>query len=1036
MAGTFGGSIKLAGESEYRQALKNITQSLREVSSELKLTSSQYDSNDKFVTNLKNKQQALNEVLKAQAKVVESAKSAYDKFKAKVEEQAKAHNELEKKYKDAQEELERIKETSGETSKEYQEQKTKVEQLASAVGKSATANNENENALSKLKVKLNDAQSAYNATEREVNGLNNEMKNAQAEETRSQSSMGKLNATIEEQEKKLSELKEAYKNASLNGTKEETKALGNEIKTLSGELAKNKEKMSELDKSADDLDESLKNAGDSAQKSSGGFTVMKGALANLASSAISTCVDKLKDMATQTIETGKNFDSSMSNVGAISGATGGDLEKLRDKAKEMGEKTKFSASEAADGMSYMAMAGWKTNDMLGGISGVMDLAAASGSDLATTSDIVTDALTAFGKSASDSGRLADIMASASSNANTNVELMGETFKYCASTAGSLGYSMEDTSIAIGLMANSGVKGSQAGTSLKNILVNLSKPTKQMKVAMDKLGISLTDSKGKMKPLSQVMGELREKFGKLNEKQKAQYASTLAGKEGMAGLLAIVNASPKDFDKLTNAVNNSSGSAEKMAKTMNDNLGGDLTLLGSHLESVQIALYEKFEPALREGVKALNGLLDAVQFVSDHSSEFVLAIQAMATGLGAYVAYTTAIKIMKDGFTSLTVVTKLQAAAQAALNAVMSLSTVGIVVAGIAALIVVFVALWNKSEAFRNFWIGVWNAIKSTVSSVVSSISSFLSSAWGAISSTISTVWNGIKSTITTVVNAISSVITTVFNGIKNVITTIWNGIKTVTSTIWGAIVGFVTSYINNVKTVITTVFNAIKNVVTTVWNGIKSVTSTVWNAIKMAVSTPVNAIKSVVTSVWNGIKSTTTSVWNGIKNAISKPLDTAKNLVKNVINSIKGFFNFKISWPHIPLPHFSIKPSGWHVGDLLKGKIPTLGITWHAQGGVFDKGATVLRGVGENGAEAVVPLEKNTYWIKRVADEMRGYIIDAISMPKISVDMPSKSENISDTSYNRLVEAFKEALSQMKIEMDDEEMGKFVDKTVSKAIFQ
>ena len=1036
MAGTFGGSIKLAGESEYRQALKNITQSLREVSSELKLTSSQYDSNDKSVTNLKNKQQALNEVLKAQAKVVESAKSAYDKFKAKVEEQAKAHNELEKKYKDAQEELERIKETSGETSKEYQEQKTKVEQLASAVGKSATANNENENALSKLKVKLDDAQSAYNATEREVNGLNNEMKNAQAEETRSQSSMGKLNATIEEQEKKLSELKEAYKNASLNGTKEETKALGNEIKTLSGELAKNKEKMSELDKSADDLDESLKNAGDSAQKSSGGFTVMKGALANLASSAISTCVDKLKDMATQTIETGKNFDSSMSNVGAISGATGGDLEKLRDKAKEMGEKTKFSASEAADGMSYMAMAGWKTNDMLGGISGVMDLAAASGADLATTSDIVTDALTAFGKSASDSGRLADIMASASSNANTNVELMGETFKYCASTAGSLGYSMEDTSIAIGLMANSGVKGSQAGTSLKNILVNLSKPTKQMKVAMDKLGISLTDSNGKMKPLSKVMEELREKFGKLNEKQKAQYASTLAGKEGMAGLLAIVNASPKDFDKLTSAVNNSSGSAEKMAKTMNDNLGGDLTLLGSHLESVQISLYEKFEPALREGVKALNGLLDAVQFVSDHSSEFVLAIQAMATGLGAYVAYTTAIKIMKDGFTSLTIVTKLQTAAQAALNAVTSLNTFGIVIAGVAALIVVFVALWNKSEAFRNFWIGVWNAIKSTVSTVVSAISSFLSSAWSAISSTITTVWNGIKATITTVVNAISSVITTVFNGIKNVVTTVWNGIKTVTSTVWGAIVGFVTSYINNVKMVITTVFNAIKNVVTTVWNGIKSVTSTVWNAIKTAVSTPVNAIKSVVTSVWNGIKSTTTSVWNGIKNAISKPLETAKNLVKNVINSIKGFFNFKISWPHIPLPHFSIKPSGWHVGDLLKGKIPTLGITWHAQGGVFDKGATVLRGIGENGAEAVVPLEKNTYWIKRVADEMRGYIIDAISMPKISVDMPSNSENISDTSYNRLVEAFKEALSQMKIEMDDEEMGKFVDKTVSKAIFQ
>ena len=392
-------------------------------------------------------------------------------------------------------------------------------------------------------------------------------------------------------------------------------------------------------------------------------------------------------------------------------------------------------------------------------------------------------------------------------------------------------------------------------------------------------------------------------------------------------------------------------------------------------------------------------------------------------------------------------TKLFTLAQGALNLVMSANPVGLVIAAIAGLVVAFVVLWNKSEGFRNFWIGLWEGIKSTVSTVVGAISSFLSSAWSAISATISTVWgaisniistvwNGIKATITTVINVISSVISSVFNAIKSVITTVWNGISLVTSTVWNGIKTAISAVINGIKIVITSVFNAVKNTVTTVWNGIKSVTSTVWNAIKTAVSTPVNAIKSVVTSVWNGIKSTTTSVWNGIKNAISGPMNSAKNLVKGIIDSIKGFFNFKISWPHIPLPHFSIKPSGWQVGDLLKGKIPTLGITWHAQGGVFDKGATVLRGIGENGAEAVVPLERNTYWIKRVADEMRGYIIDAISMPKISVDVPSKSENITDTSYNRLVEAFKDALSKMKIELDDEEMGKFVDRTVSKAIYQ
>lgn len=301
------------------------------------------------------------------------------------------------------------------------------------------------------------------------------------------------------------------------------------------------------------------------------------------------------------VKTSMDFDSSMSNVAAISGATGDDLDALRSKAKEMGSSTKFSASEAADAMGYMAMAGWKTGDMLDGIEGIMNLAAASGEDLATTSDIVTDALTAFGLQASDSSHFADILAAASSNANTNVSMLGESFKYVAPVAGAMGYSAEDVSIALGLMANSGIKASSAGTALRTLMTNMAKPTKQMAAAMDTLGVSLTDDQGNMKSLQEVMLDLRGGFSKLTDSQKAEVAASLAGKEGMSGLLAIVNSSDADFNKLTDAIYNSNGAAGDMAEVMQDNLGGNLTKLKSAFEGLQIAIGEKLSPTLNEFV---------------------------------------------------------------------------------------------------------------------------------------------------------------------------------------------------------------------------------------------------------------------------------------------------------------------------------------------------------------------------------------------------------------------------------------------------
>lgn len=333
-------------------------------------------------------------------------------------------------------------------------------------------------------------------------------------------------------------------------------------------------------------------------------TGMKTAMA-----AIGGASAALGGLGAAAIKVGSGFEAEMSKVEAISGATGEELESLTGKAKEMGAKTKFSASESAQAMEYMAMAGWEAGDMLTGIEGIMNLAAASGEDLALTSDIVTDALTAFGMEAGEAGDFADIMAAASANANTNVSMLGESFKYVAPVAGALTYTAEDTAVALGLMANSGIKASQGGTALRSILSRLAKPTSEVQGAMDDLGISLTDSSGKIKPLNELMEDLRKGFGGLSEAEQAQYATSLAGQEGMSGLLAIVNASEEDIGKLEDAVYGCDGAAEQMAKTMQDNLSGSLTILKSSAEGLGISVYEEVSEPLKEAADTATGYIN-------------------------------------------------------------------------------------------------------------------------------------------------------------------------------------------------------------------------------------------------------------------------------------------------------------------------------------------------------------------------------------------------------------------------------------------
>lgn len=390
-----------------------------------------------------------------------------------------------------------------------------------------------------------------------------------------------------------------------------------------------------------------------------------GAMAKIGGAAVSAVGAGIKSLSTDMVAVGSNFEEAMSKVGAISGASQADMAALTDKAKEMGATTKFSASESAEALQYMAMAGWKTTDMLDGLEGIMSLAAAAGEDLGTTSDIVTDALTAFGMEAKDSGHFADILASASSNANTNMTMLGESFKYVAPVAGALGYSAEDATVCLGLMANSGIKASQAGTALRSTITRLTKPTDDVAAAMDELGISIADSSGKAKPLKALTEDLRSAFSGLTEEQKVQYAASISGQEAMSGLLAIVNASEKDYSKLTSAIADCDGAAAEMAATMGDNLKGKLTIAGSAMEGLGIAAYDKMQGPLSNAVdkvtdkisdmtesmengklgKAMEGIADGF---SDAADVAIDALDALGDGIDFAIDHSEALMAAAGG----------------------------------------------------------------------------------------------------------------------------------------------------------------------------------------------------------------------------------------------------------------------------------------------------------------------------------------------------------------------------------------------------
>ncbi|MCO4341396.1 phage tail tape measure protein [Staphylococcus agnetis] len=629
-----------------------------------------------------------------------------------------------------------------------------------------------------------------------------------------------------------------------------------------------------------------------------------------------------------------DFDDSMRKVKATSGATGSEFQQLRDKALEMGAKTKFSASESADGLNYMALAGWDTKDMLGGIDGVMQLAAASGEDLGQVSDIVTDSLTAFGMKAKDSGHFADVLAQTSSKANTDVRGLGEAFKYAAPVAGALGYTVEDTSIAIGLMSNAGIKGEKAGTALRTMFTNLSKPTGDMEKKMDELGISITDSNGNMLPLRDVMDQLRGKFKNLSKEQQANAASTIFGKEAMSGALAIINASDEDYQKLTKSIDGSKGAANRMSKEMEGGIGGSLRQMKSAIESLAISIGDVMAPYIKKlaewvshAASKLNEMPKGTQKIVVGLSLVAAAIGPLLVTLGVMVSTIgsamTVIGPLMTSIRTLSFITKGWALATGFLNTILSVAKgqialqtvltgkyslvtktaalvtrglglairfmtgpVGLVITAVGLLVTAIVHLWRNNETFRNNVIKIWNTIKDGLLTI-----------WNGIKTFGIAVWNGLKTGVMLIVQTWWTLLKSYFNIWKAVITTIFNTIKNVIVGVWNTI-KFVTMFIINAwKSGITAIFNGLLIIIKGILNLYKNTFINTWNLIKFAVISVARAIASMVINSWNNIKNATififnlvkgiiTTIWNSIKSTMYRLASGAYQIVKNIWYSL------------------------------------------------------------------------------------------------------------------------------------------------------
>ena len=758
-------------------------------------------------------------------------------------------------------------------------------------------------------------------------------------------------------------------------------------------------------------------------------------------------------LGTAAVSTAANFESSMSQVQAtmgitkdamstVNGESVNTMDTLSALAKKMGSETAFSASECAEALNYLALAGYDTQQMCDTLPTVLNLAAAGGIDLAAASDMVTDAMSALGMGVDEAGTMVDQMAKTASTTNTSVAQLGEGILTIGATAKTVKGGTAELNTALGILANNGIKGAEGGTHLRNVILSLQNPTDKAAACMEQLGLDVYDSEGNMRSLNDILGDLNTSMDGMTAAEKSNIIGQIFNKTDLSSVNALLANTGTTWDDLQQSIIDSGGAAQQMADTQLDNLQGQITILKSALEGLAISFGELLLPAIKTIVGWVQKFVDWLNGMDEGTKKVVTTIALLAAALGPVLIVIG--KVVSAVGTIMTIVPKVAGVintvktAFAALNTTMLANPIFLIIAAITALVAAFIYLWNTNEDFRQFWINLWENVKEVAIAVWEAIKNFFTAAWEAISSTAQAVWNGIKdffsglwegikTIFSTVVEVIKTIITTYFNIYKTIITTVLNAIKTVFTTIWNGIKTVVTTVVTAIQTFITTAWNAIKNTVTTVLNAIKTVITTVWNAIKSAVTSVVNGIKSTITSVWNGIKSTVSSVVNSIKNTVTTVFNNIwsgiKGTMGKIVSSIKEGFNNAISFI-TSLPSKALQWGKDMIMGIVNGIKSCIGAVGDAVSSVANKIKSFLHfSVPDEG-----PLTDYESWMPdfmkglakgiedskgMVAKAMDGVAADMVLNPSAAIQMQGGG-SVSGDSVNELLSGLREMFSGLQ----------------------
>lgn len=728
-----------------------------------------------------------------------------------------------------------------------------------------------------------------------------------------------LRSTISKQEDTLQQLKQRYVDVATEQgeTSDEARELARQIQDLSSELHENKTKLSDAEYAADKLDNSLEEVESSAKKADDGFTMFKATLANLAADAIMRAVDGIKNLVGNVIELGQNFTSTMSEVSAISGATGEDFEKLEACAREYGATTVFSASNAAEALKYMSLAGWDADQSTSALGGVLNLAAASGMELGAASDMVTDYLSAFAMEAGDAAYFADLLSYAQSHSNTTAEALGEAYKNCAANLNAAGQDVETVTSLLEGMANQGYKGSEAGTAMAAIMRDITNGMKDGAIKIGETSVAVMDAQGNFRDLTDILTEVEAATNGMGDAERAVALSSTFTADSTKGLNLILNEGMGNIAGYEEELRGASGSAEEMANIMNDNLSGDVAAMNSAFEELGLKIYDALESKLRAGVQFItNGVIPAIEWLGGHIPEVTIAV----SGLGAVIAamnwgtISSKIAMVKGALVKLA----------AALGGV-SLPAIAII-AVITAVALAFTNLWKNNEEFRNKITAIWDGIKAKFDEFgqgivdrlnalgfeFEDITEVMKAVWDGFCEVLAPIFEGVFQQISNILNEALDILTGLFDIFAGIFTgdwdMVWQGVQEVFGAVWDFVVATFENWIStftsladtvlgwfgtdwetvwtNVKTFFSDTWNAISSTASSLWEGIKGTIGSKIDAAKEKVSTATSTITSVASSAWSSVSSTASSLWSTISSTVSSKISAASSAVSSATSTI------------------------------------------------------------------------------------------------------------------------------------------------------